>query len=113
MANFREIRRIKGAGDIALELVQSRFPEYHPLTAIAELAHSQEARQDPKFALACHQTILPYVSAKLANVEHKIENGDDRSIVVSLFDDRVLEDGRTVQVEVPLITEVSEIVPLD
>jgi len=99
---------------MALELIRRDFPDYHPLIALARLAHSKEAEEDPRFALEVHKTVLPYVVPKLSSVEVK-EQGDpdDRRVIVSLFDQVQLEDGRMVDVEVPLVTDVSELVRLD
>ena len=99
---------------MALELIQRNHPNYHPLVALADLAHSEDAQKDPHFALEVHKTILPYVVPKLSSVEVKeAANPDDRRVVVSLFEQMQLEDGRMVDVEVPLVTDVSELVRLD
>jgi hypothetical protein len=93
--------------------VQSEYPDYHPLLALARLAHRKEVTDDPKLELEVHRTILPYVAPKLANIEVKAEVRDERRVIVSLFEERTLPDGRTVDVEVPLVTDVSELVRLD
>lgn len=106
--------RIKGPSEMALELIQREYRDYHPLVALARLAHSKDAEEDPKFALEVHKTILPYVVPKLSSVEVKASvDPDDRRVVVSLFEQMQLEDGRMVDVEVPLVTDVSELVRLD
>lgn len=105
--------RVRGASEMALDLVQREFPNYHPLVSLARLAHRDDVRADPKLELEVHRTILPYVAPKLANVEVKQEVKEEKRVIVSLFETRSLEDGRVVDVEVPLITDVSEIVPLD
>jgi hypothetical protein len=107
------IVRVRNASEMALELVQREFPNYHPLISLARLAHRTEVMADPKLELEVHKTILPYVAPKLANVEVKAEVREERRVIVSLFEDRQLPDGRTVEVEVPLISEVSDVIPLD
>jgi hypothetical protein len=107
------IVRVRNASEMALELVQREFPNYHPLISLARLAHRTEVIADPKLELEVHRTILPYVAPKLANVEVKAEVREERRVIVSLFEDRQLPDGRTVEVEVPLISEVSDVIPLD
>lgn len=96
----------------ALALVQREFPQYHPLQALARLAHRQDVVQDPKLELAVHQTILPYVQPKLSSVEVKADLSNHRRVVVTLFEDVEIEDG-SAPVEVPLVAERSELVPLD
>ena len=108
--------RIRSAAEVALELVQRDYPEYHPLISLARLAHRPEVIADPKIELEVHKTILPYVSPKLANVEVKHSSDDDRRVVVSLFEDVPLEDGRIAQAAGQvqfLVEDATEIVPLD
>jgi len=105
--------RVRSASDQALALVQSEYPNYHPLTSLARLAHRQDVMMDAKLELEVHKAILPYVAPKLANVEVKTTDIDDRRVVVSLFEDVALPDGRHQMVEVPLVREAVEIVPLD
>jgi hypothetical protein len=105
--------KVKSASEQALTLIQREYPNYHPLIALARLAHDPLVIADPKLEVDIHKSILPYVAPKLSSVEVKQEATDDRRVIVSLFETHVLENGRTVDVEVPLITEVSELVPLD
>lgn len=105
--------RVRSAADIALSIVQREYPDYHPLISLARLAHKEEVIADPKLELEVHKTILPYVQPKLSSVEVKTEDNDPRRVIVSLFEEHTLEDGRVVDVEVPLVTEVSELVRLD
>jgi hypothetical protein len=108
-----QVVRVKGASEMALDLVQREFPNYHPLVSLARLAHREDVQADPKLELEVHRTILPYVSPKLANVEVKQEVVEQKRVVVSLFETRQLENGGVVEVEVPLVTEVEDLVPLD
>jgi hypothetical protein len=102
----------RAPAEMALALVQREYPEYHPLIALARLAHKKDVTCDPRLELAVHQAILPYVQPKLSSVEVKAEISDLRRVVVTLFEDIDVEDGRVVA-EVPLITNQSELVPLD
>jgi hypothetical protein len=110
---FTQVSRLKSASDRALDLIQRDYPNYHPLIALAQMAHQENVRCDPRIEMEVHKAILPYVVPKLQTSEVVAEINEDRRIVVSLFEEHTLENGRTVNVEVPLITEVSEIVPLD
>lgn len=105
--------RVRSASDQALALIQSEYPNYHPLVSLARMANRADVCADAKLELEVHKAILPYVAPKLANVEVKSTNVEDRRVVVSLFEDVQLPDGRTVQHEVPLVREMVEIVPLD
>lgn len=97
----------------ALELVQREFPQYHPLMALARLAHRSDVVEDPKLELAVHQTILPYVQPKLSSVEVKADLSSHRRVVVTLFEDVEVPSGALVRAEVPLTVEHGELVPLD
>jgi hypothetical protein len=110
---YSPVTRIQSASERALALVQRDHREYHPLVALARMAHQENVRCDPKLELEVHKAILPYVTPKLATQEVIAHEGQDRRILVSLFEERTLEDGRTVEVEVPLVTDVTDLVPLD
>jgi hypothetical protein len=51
-----------------LELIQSHYPEYHPLVSIAHIAHTK-AHDDPRLELECHKTIAKYVEQELKSLE--------------------------------------------
>lgn len=108
-----QITRITSPNQAALEMIQSEHPGYHPLIALAKLAHRKDVTDDPRLELEVHRTILPYVTPKLSSVEVKIEREEVRRVTISLFEERTLEDGRVVEVEVPLISDVTDVVPLD
>lgn len=105
--------RVMSSAEMALSIVQREFPNYHPLVSLARLAHKEDVIADPKLELEVHKTILPYVQPKLSSVEVKTEDNDPRRVIVSLFEEHVLEDGRVVDVEVPLVTDVTDVVRLD
>lgn len=116
-ANFKtvmtQLTKIQSPSQAALSLVQSEYPQYHPLIALARLAHREDVTTDPKLELEVHKTILPYVTPKLSSVEVQAEVKEERRVIVSLFEQQMLPDGRMVDVEVPLVTDVSELVRLD
>jgi hypothetical protein len=103
----------QSAGESALDLIQREFPNYHPLLSLAKMAHSATVRDDPRLEFEVHKAILPYVAPKLSSIEVTNKNQDDRRVVVSLFETHTLENGSIVDVEVPLVTDVSELVRLD
>jgi hypothetical protein len=109
-----QVVRVRNASEMALSLVQSEYPNYHPLVSLARLAHSEHALADPKLELEIHKTILPYVTPKLSSVEVKTDQNDQRRVVVSLFEDVQLPNGSIVDVEMPLVLEEGhELVRLD
>lgn len=110
---FSNVARVKNAAETALELVQKDYPEYHPLIALARMAHKVEVTCDPKLELEVHKAILPYVAPKLASQEVNLNAGDDRRVVVTLFEDVELEDGRSVKAQIPMVVDVEDLVPLD
>ena len=96
-----------------LDVVRQRFPNYHPVVAMVELAHREDVMgKDPKLEFEIHKAVAPYCEARLSSLEVTPPKAPSR-VIVSLFEDVQLEDGRTVPVEIPLVREVSEIVPLD
>ena len=84
------------AGQGVLEMLQSRYPGYHPLMAIADIAHSGAADNDVKLQFDCHKTIAEYVLPKLRAVEHSGEVNQQRRVIVQLFQEDV-EDAQLVE----------------
>lgn len=72
-------------GERMLALIRTKFPQYHPVIAIAEMAHDEEI-EDPRIKLECHKTLLKHVSPELKSVEVKADIKDHRRVTVSLFD---------------------------
>lgn len=107
------VAKIQSPADKALALVRSEFPNYHPLVSLVRLAHKQEVIDEPRLEFEIHKAILPYVTPKLSSIEVQSEVNDTRRVVVSLFEQHTLPNGNVVDVEVPLITEVEDVVPLD
>lgn len=107
------VTKIQSPADMALALVRTEYPNYHPLISLVRLAHKAEVIEDPKLEFEVHKAILPYVTPKLSSIEVKSEVQEVKRVIVSLFEQRTLENGTVVGVEVPLVTEVSEIVRLD
>lgn len=104
--------RLQSAHASALDLVQRKYPHYHPVVAMVDLVHRDEVKADPQLEFEIHKAVAPYCVPKLSSLEIRPPQEPSR-VVVSLFEDLVLEDGRSVEVEVPLVREVEEVVPLD
>jgi len=105
--------RLQNQSSGVLRLIQERYPNYHPVMAMVELAHRHDVREkDPKLEFEIHKAVAPYCEARLSSLEVKPPKEQGR-VLVSLFEDALTEDGRTVPVEIPLVREVEEVVPLD
>lgn len=66
-----------------LSMIRTKFPEYHPLMAIAEIAHETE---DLGLQFHCHKVIAKYVEPELKSLEVKSPVDESRRVRVSLFD---------------------------
>ena len=53
-------------GDKVLALLQEKYPGYHPLVGVAEIAHSTE---DERLKFDCHKTLSRYIEPELKSVE--------------------------------------------
>jgi len=70
-----------------LGMIQAEFPSYHPLIAIARIAHLGDA--DLKLQFECHRTIAKYVEPELKSLEVKGEINGRHKVSVSLFEPQV------------------------
>lgn len=96
----------QASGDRMLAMIHTRFPGYHPIIAIAELAHGKAASEDPRLALDCHKTLLKHISPELKSVEAKVDVKDHRRVVVSMFEGEGVE-------EVPFIASRPQVTALE
>jgi len=79
------------AGESVLAMIRAKYPEYHPLMAIATMAHDNSI-EDPRLKLDCHKTILKYVQPELRSIEVKGEiDVTHRRVIVSMFDGETFE----------------------
>lgn len=85
------------AGAGILEMLQERYPGYHPLLAIAEIAH-EKSSDDVQLQFNCHKTIAEYVLPKLRAVEHSGSVENQRRVIVQLFQNDI-EDAQLVDKE--------------
>jgi hypothetical protein len=105
--------RLQEQNSGVLSLIQREYPQYHPVLAMVQLAHRHDVHgQDPKLEFEIHKAIAPYVAPRLSSMEIRPPQEPTR-VIVSLFDTQELPNGETVSVEVPLVREISEVVPLD
>lgn len=82
-------KNVESAGDKMLAMIRAKYPEYHPVMAVADLAHKT---QDEKVELACHQTIAKYVIPELKSIQIDAKVEQHRRVTVELFDAMVKED---------------------
>lgn len=76
-----------------LGLIQKEFPNYHPVIAIARIAHHEDA--DLKLQLEAHKAVAKYVEPELKSVEVR-NTLDARMVRVSLFDPVTLDSNGNV-----------------
>lgn len=108
-----QLTKIDAVRSGVLSMVQRHYPHYHPVLAMVDLAHRADVYQrDPKLEFEIHKAVAPYCESRLSSLE-VVPPRDPSRVIVSLFEDVALPDGTMVPVEVPLVREVSEIVPLD
>lgn len=84
--------------DLLLGMIQKEFPQYHPLIAIARIAHHGDA--DLKLQFECHKTIAKYVEPELKSIEVKGGMEHRHSVKVSLFDSPGVEPTPVIEGEV-------------
>ena len=100
------------AGQGVLEMLQQRYPGYHPLIAIADIANSGAASEDIKLQFDCHKTIAEYVLPKLRAVEHSGEVNNSRRVIVQLFQDNI-EDAQLVTDTTPSAQQLIQATQLE
>ena len=74
----------KSRREALLSLIHSHYPGYHPLVAIAHIAHNEDA--ELRLQYDCHKTIAKYIEPELKSLEVKSEITDARRVSVSLFE---------------------------
>lgn len=107
------LAKVQSPADMALTLIRTEYPTYHPLLSLTRLAHRADVTSDPRLEFEVHKAILPYVTPKLSSIEVKSEVKEERRVIVSLFEQKTLPSGQIVDVEVPLVTDVTDVVALD
>ena len=73
---------VETAGDKMLAMIRAKHPQYHPVMAIADLAHESN---DEKVQLSCHQTIAKYVVPELKSIQIEAKMESHRRVTVELF----------------------------
>ena len=86
-----------------LEMIQSKYPGYHPLMSIVEIAHAIDPNVSPELRFQCHKTIAKFVAPEMKSIQ--VSNTDNsRRVTISMFGEEdaevidIVNDGR------PLVT---------
>ena len=81
-----------------LALLQEKYPGYHPLLGVAEIAHTTD---DERLEFDCHKTLSKYIEPELKSVEVSVDNGDDDSLHVIFEGDyeEVVDEPRPAALE--------------
>ena len=74
-------------GNEILDMIQAKFPDYHPLMAIADIAHNPSPEISWELRVKCHGVIADKIVPNLKSVENKGFDKNDRRITISMFDD--------------------------
>lgn len=78
-----------------LNSIRRFYPDYHPLVAIAHIAHSPES--DGRLKFDCHRVIAKYVEPELKALEVRGTFTETRRVSVSLFDESEISDAVLVE----------------
>lgn len=92
--NSNMIPEIKSRSKQLLDAIRLKYPNYHPLIAIAEIAHSDQA--DLELQFQCHKTIAKYIEPELKAIEVKNETSERSKVTVTLFGEAEIEDAQLV-----------------
>lgn len=83
MSNLLAVGANKGA--MLLNEIRRRYPNYHPVLAIVDIAMNEEASLDLQFN--CHKTVAKYIEPELKSIEVKGDFKTQQTVRVSLFSD--------------------------
>jgi len=87
---------LQSRGDTVLSLIHTKFPNYHPLLAMAEMAHDTNVEDSVKFN--CHKELARYVAPQLKAVEVRTSSDELPRVSVSLFAEaESIEDATIVE----------------
>lgn len=79
----------KGPKSRVLELLQSRYPGYHPILALADMVNSDRTDIEPELEFRVHAKLASYVEPELKSVEVKGVLEEQRRVTITLFDQDV------------------------
>jgi uncharacterized ubiquitin-like protein YukD len=82
-------------GSALLAEIRKRYPNYHPILAIVDIAHDKDCPLDLQFN--CHKTVAKYIEPELKSIEVKGDFRETHTVRVSLFDSSNAEDAEFVE----------------
>jgi len=68
-----------------IDMIQEKFPDYHPLLALAEIANDDES--DKNLKLQASKEVCKYIVPQLRSVDHSIDT--KHNITVSIGGDKL------------------------
>ncbi len=74
-------------GSMLLAEIRKKYPNYHPIMAIVDIAHEDGATAELRFN--CHKTVAKYVEPELKSIEVKGDFREQHTVKISLFSDEV------------------------
>lgn len=93
----------KKSENAVLAMIQAKYPGYHPLMSIAEIAHSLDPNIDWELRFNCHKAIAKYIEPELKSVQHI--GGDKRpTINITMFGEDEVEITDVITDSRPLVT---------
>lgn len=72
-------------GSLLLAEIRRKYPNYHPIMAMVDIAHDKDASLELQFN--CHKTVAKYIEPELKSIEVKGEIRNVQQVKVSLFDE--------------------------
>ena len=80
-------------GDSLLALLRQKYPDYHPIIAMVDIAHEERTEEMPELRYKCHMTVSKFIVPELKTMEVKAVIEERRRVTVSLFGEADIEDG--------------------
>jgi len=72
-------------GDKLLKLIQHRYPGYHPIMSLADIALDESNSASLRYL--CHKSIIRYIEPEVKAVEAEVEERPNNYVRVRYFDD--------------------------
>lgn len=63
-----------------IEMIQEKYPNYHPLLALAEIANDEES--DKNLKLQASKEVCKYIVPQLKSVDHSFDTKNDITVTI-------------------------------
>lgn len=90
-------------GSLLLAEIRRKYPNYHPIMAMVDIAHDTNASLELQFN--CHKTVAKYIEPELKSIEVKGEIRETKQVRVTLFDE-AKESAARAEIEDAAFTEI-------